>query len=128
MAETLRILVAEDDKITQAFYEECLSEVDLYVRITGSGKEALNVYREWKPDIVVLDITLHEMSGYSVLKEIRETGDKSTTIIMGSSMSRKSDIIDCFKLGIQGYMTKPFDSTTLRDKILQFHQANRVGS
>ncbi len=126
MPGKLRILIAEDDKIVQAFYEECLSEGDLEIRIEGNGKEALEAYHEWKPNIVVLDIMLHEMTGYSVLREIRNSGDESTTVIMATSLSRKSDVVECYKLGIQGYIAKPFDANTLRDRILQFHQMNRV--
>jgi CheY-like chemotaxis protein len=122
MPERFKILIAEDDKTAQAFYDECLSEQEFEKRIIASGKEALETYQEWQPDIVVLDIMLQEMTGYTILKEIRSSGDKFTTIIMATCMSGKSDVLDCFKLGIQGYIVKPFDAHTLREKILQCHR------
>jgi len=122
MSEKLKILIAEDDKTAQTFYDACLSEEEFEKKIVASGKEALKTYRAWKPEIVVLDIMLQEMTGYSVLREIRSAGDKSTTIIMATSLSRKSDVLDCANLGVQGYIVKPFDARTLRDKILQCHQ------
>jgi len=70
-AEKLKILIAEDDKIAQAFYEECLPEAEFEKRIRANGEDAMDAYLEWKPNIVILDIMLHEMTGYSVLKKIR---------------------------------------------------------
>ena len=63
------------------------------------------------------------MTGYSVLQEIRENaGDKKTTIIMSSSMSTKDDMRDCSKLGIQGYITKPFKYKEIGNTIIQCFQ------
>ena len=122
MCAKLKILIAEDDKTARMYYDESLSDKDFDKKFMTSGKEALAAYRKWKPDIIVLDIMLEEMTGYTVLKEIRLGGDKSTTIIMATSLAGKSDILDCFHLGIQGYIVKPFDLRTLRDKILQYHR------
>jgi DNA-binding response OmpR family regulator len=57
---------------------------------------------------MILDLMLPEISGYSVLKEIREDLENNTIpIIISSSLSKRDDILSCAKVGIQGYFTKP---------------------
>jgi len=63
------------------------------------------------------------MTGYSVIQEIRENaGDKKTLIIMSSSMSTKDDTQDCSKLGIQGYIAKPFKYKEIGNTIIHCFQ------
>ncbi len=62
---------------------------------------------------------LPEMSGYSVLQEIRQSfKDHSTTVIVQTTLSGKDDVMECVKLGIQGYIIKPPDPDETAGKIL----------
>ncbi len=120
----LKILVAEDDKVIQKLYEQGLPDKLFERRIVPNGAEALEVYKEWQPDIVVLDFLMPEMNGFGVLSEIREgCGDKSTTVIMVSSVSEKKEILACAKLGIQGYIVKPFITQSLAPTIVGHHKS-----
>ena len=106
--EKLKVLVAEDDKVTQKLYNRFLAEEIFDLRLAKTGGEALEIYRTWQPEVIIMDLMLPEISGYSVLKEIREDlQDKTTPVIISSSLSKKDDILSCAKLGIQGYFTKP---------------------
>ncbi len=108
--DKLKILVAEDDKTTQKLYDGFLSDGIFDKRLINNGEEALELYRSWQPNIIILDIMLPVFSGYSLLKKIREEmEDKLTPIIISSSLSSKEDVIDCMKLGIQGYLAKPIN-------------------
>jgi len=119
------LLIVEDDKSVQALYDAGLSNEEFEKRFAGNGEDALNAYYAWKPDIILLDIMLPERSGYTVLKEIRISAhDKSTTIIMATSMSRKNDVLDCMKLGIQGYIVKPFKFKEIAGKVWEYHHRN----
>jgi CheY-like chemotaxis protein len=129
MSETkLKILIADDDKSIQALYNKGLSDDWYEKRIVGNGNDAVEIYKSWRPDIIVLDIMMPIMSGYEVLKKIREIEkygkDKSTAIIMSTAMSSKNDILDCAKLGIQGYIVKPFKHTEISSKILSYYHNN----
>ena len=105
----LKILIVEDDPILQEFYKIGLPEEEYEKRFSGNGIDALEIYKTWKPDIVILDIGLPEMDGCSVLKKIREEiEDEDTTIIMITGDSDKHKINDCIKLGISDYIVKPF--------------------
>ena len=119
LASKIKILVVEDDLSTQMIYEKGLFNQIFEKKMVTNGNDALRSRREWHPDIIVLDIHLPGMSGYHVLKEIRETiKDVKTTIVMASSLSRGQDITACTKLGIEGYIAKPFSLRDIGTKIL----------
>ena len=67
--DKLKILIVEDDKILLALYDEFLVNDVFEKQLITNGKEGLEVYKSWKPDIIVLDIMLPLMSGYMVLKK-----------------------------------------------------------
>ena len=106
--EKLKVLVVEDDKVTQKLYDRFLAEEIFDLRLAKTGGEGMGIYLTWQPEVIILDLMLPEISGYSVLKEIREDlQDKTTPVIISSSLSKKDDILSCAKLGIQGYFAKP---------------------
>lgn len=105
----LKTLIVEDDLLLQEFYMLGLPEEEYEKKFSGNGIDALEVYKSWKPEIIILDIGLPQMDGYSVLRKIREEiKDEETTIIMITGDSDKHKINDCIKLGISDYVVKPF--------------------
>ena len=121
--EKLKVLVAEDDKATQKLYDRFLVEEVFDLRLAKTGGEALEIYRTWQPELIVLDLMLPEISGYSVLKEIRENlENKTIPIIISSSLSKRDDIVSCAKFGIQGYFTKPIIWKEVGVRILECFQ------
>jgi DNA-binding response OmpR family regulator len=123
---TLKILIAEDEKVTQKIYQASLPETLCQHKIVGDGEEAIRVYDEWKPDVVVLDFGLPHLNGYQVLKTIREERqDKNTVIIMVTGQSDKDSIVACAKLGVQGYIVKPFANKELAPKIIKIYKESK---
>lgn len=123
MMDKLKILIVEDDKTSQILYDNGLSEEIFEKRLVDNGEEALQVYGSWHPDIIILDIMIPLLSGYSVLREIRdEIGDKKTTIIMATSLSSRGDFMNCISFGIEGYIVKPFKPGEISSKILEYYQ------
>ncbi len=122
----LKILLVDDSKVVMQIYKEALSDNLYEKRFAMNGQDALNFYRTWQPDLILLDIVLPVTTGYSALKEIRriekDTGTR-TAIIMVTSLADKSDINDCARLGIQGYIVKPFQATELAAKIEHYYAA-----
>jgi two-component system sensor histidine kinase ChiS len=124
--EKIKILIAEDEKSTQKLYEKAFANENCELAMANDGDEAIKLYKSRNPDIVVLDIRMPVKTGYTALKEIREwLLDKKTTIIMATAVSDEKDVRDCLKCGIQGYIVKPFDSKTLAQKILEYHNSNK---
>jgi len=124
--EKLKILIAEDDKITSMRYDRALDDAQFEKQFVTDGEKVLELYETWKPDIMVLDIMLPTQSGYSVLKHIRQGGDHSTVIIMATAMAQTGDIKDCLALGIQGYIVKPIDFSSVQQRILNSWSSRRI--
>lgn len=120
--DKIKILIVEDDHSTQLLYDKGFPDQIFDKKMAVSGKEAILVYYEWHPDIIVLDIYLPEMTGFQVLKEIRATfEDKKTTIVMATSLSGSEDVLSCMKLGVEGYIIKPFQLQEIGAKILSYY-------
>lgn len=127
--EPLKILIAEDERVTQKIYQVALPEALCQHKIVGDGEEAVRVYDEWRPDVVLLDFGMPHLNGYQVLKTIREERqDKATVIIMVTGQSDKGSIVACAKLGVQGYIVKPFINKELAPKIVKIYRESKKGS
>ena len=127
MAEKLKILIAEDEEVTRQLVQIAFRDGEQFeVRVVSDGEQALAAFKEWQPDIVLLDIVMPHMNGFTALQTIRQTlNDTTTTVIMVSSVSDKQDIVACAKLGIQGYMLKPFEVKTLAATVVGYHQKHK---
>ncbi|HET6488648.1 MAG TPA: response regulator [Syntrophales bacterium] len=115
--DRLKILVVEDEKITRRLYEIKLSTQIFEARFAEDGEQASLIYRDWKPDVILLDLMLPRKSGYMLLKEIRAE-DTLTTVIIITTLGLKEDIRSCAALGIQGYIIKPVNFSELNGKII----------
>jgi len=117
--DTIKILIVEDSPNINLLYDRGLPDLVFEKRFATNGKDGLVIYDEWHPEIIVLDVMLPVMTGYSVLKEIRNNmKDQSTMIIMSTSLSGKEDVTSLMKLGIQGYILKPFSVRDIGRRIL----------
>ena len=93
------------------------------------GREGLRLYREHHPDVVVLDIMMPNMDGFSVTTEIRRE-DKVTPIIFLTAKSQTTDVVKGFELGGNDYLKKPFsmDELIVRIKALLQRYNEQQGS
>ncbi|MGV1100861.1 response regulator [Thiovibrio sp. JS02] len=122
--KTLKILVAEDEETSKQLFRIAFKGKEhIELRFADNGEEALVAYKAWRPDILLLDIMMPGMNGYATLQVVRQTlNDGTTTVIMVSSVSDKGDIVACAKLGIAGYILKPFQTKNLAATVLGYHQ------
>ncbi|MCX5864577.1 MAG: response regulator [Deltaproteobacteria bacterium] len=127
MAEKLKILIAEDEEVARQMLQIAFRDGEQFeTRLSSDGEEALAAFKAWQPDIVLLDIVMPHMNGFTALQTIRKTlKDASTTVIMVSSVTDKQDIVACVKLGIQGYVLKPFEVKTLAATVLGYHRQHK---
>ncbi len=110
-----RILIADDDP-------ELIGLIETYLRGEGfapltatDGPQALQLWRERRPDLLVLDWMMPGMSGLDVAREIRRQA--STPIIMLTARSEESDKLLGLELGADDYLTKPFSFRELAARI-----------
>ena len=128
MSGRIKVLIVEDDESSLNLYDMALSDDIFEKHKAVNGLAAVKEYAAWKPDIIILDILMPKMLGYSVLKEIRKLHDDSlTTIIVSSSVDSEADIKYCEEQGIQGYIIKPFNHKKLASEILAYHEKAKAG-
>ena len=109
------IYAVEDDEGIQELYQGALEE-DYFVRIFPDAQSFLNAFKEKKPDLVLLDIMLPDMDGYSVLVKIRETDDRLPVIVV-SAKSDELSLVKGLNKGADDYITKPFSILELLARI-----------
>ncbi|MBU3804709.1 MAG: response regulator transcription factor [Candidatus Cellulosilyticum pullistercoris] len=107
----LKILIVDDDTNISELISLYLNKEGYDTREVASGKLALEVFQEYKPDLVLLDIMLPGADGYDVCKEIRKTS--RTPIIMLTAKGEVFDKVLGLELGADDYMVKPFDPKEL---------------
>ena len=104
MPEDRLILVADDDPNFRDTIAEALNKASFRTIQAENGRQALELFRENKPDLLILDIAMPEMDGDEVCRVIRQTD--STPVIFLSALDEEGDRIRGFELGADDYVTK----------------------
>lgn len=113
--ENQTILVIDDDKNILEIVKLYLNKEGYAVKTGERGDTALELFREAKPDLVVLDVMLPGMDGWAVLNQIRE--ESETPVIMLTAKGDTLDRVQGLDLGADDYMVKPFDAKELLARI-----------
>jgi DNA-binding response OmpR family regulator len=109
-----RILIAEDNAEIRTLVSSILVEEGHKVGVAQNGQQALDMLTDEPPDLLVLDIMMPQMDGYTVLKELRTSGVKDAMkILVLTAKTSESDWVRGYKLGADAYLTKPFDTDEL---------------
>ena len=108
-----------DDELSILVPLKFLLEKNNYrVDLAQSGKDALDMITQSKPDLVLLDIMLPDLDGYEIFQMIREHSEwDDIKVIYLSAKNRDVDIAKGLNLGVDAYVTKPFSNAELLDKI-----------
>ncbi len=111
-----KALVVEDDNNIAELLRLYLEKDGFEVSRASDGGEGLEMYRSFKPDVILLDIMLPVMDGWSVLREIRRK-DSRVSIIMLTAKGDTPDKVSGLELGADDYITKPFEVKELLARI-----------
>ena len=103
----MKVLVAEDDQFTRDGLVEVLKEEGYEVAMAADGDAAIQLFNQFRPDFVCLDIMMPGASGYEVCKSIRNM-DAELPIVFISAKSEEIDKLVGFELGADDFITKPF--------------------
>ena len=119
MDELEKILIVEDDSTIRTLLEMALMGAGFKeVKSAGRGDDGLAEARRWKPDLVLLDLMLPGLDGFTVARRIRETdGLSATRIIMLTARTQNEDIVRGLEAGADDYVTKPFDRKVLLARV-----------
>jgi len=112
-----KVLVVDDAKFMRMTLSNILNKAGHEVIGEGeNGKEAISLYRELKPDLVTLDITMPEMSGLEAVREIKKEFP-SAKVIMCSAMGQQKMVVEAIEAGAKDFIVKPFDEARVVDAI-----------
>ena len=109
------ILVVDDEARIRSIIKKYAEFEGHEVTEAGDGMEAVRLCRKEKYDLIIMDIMMPELDGFSACREIRKTA--STPIIMLSARGEEYDKINGFELGIDDYVVKPFSPKELMLRI-----------
>jgi two-component system alkaline phosphatase synthesis response regulator PhoP len=122
MAKT--ILIIDDDEMVRAMVTRYLERSNYRVVTASTGENGIESYRSEKPDLVVLDIAMPEMSGFEVASSIRaiQRGENRphTPIVILTAYARSFFLSTGSETGIDSYLTKPISPEQLVSHIQQF--------
>lgn len=108
-------LIVDDDLAVRTMLYKIMKSNDIDVDTASSGEEAMSLTAEKNYDLILLDINMHGMDGFEVIKALRENG-KDTPIIVVSGRKADYDTLYGLDIGADDYITKPFNPVTLGAK------------
>jgi len=113
-----RIMIVDDEPNMLNSYKRIFRSTDYIVTCASSGKEALQQAAEFKPDIVLLDIMMPGMDGYTVCEEMKKIEEvKESEIVFISGKGKLDDRLKAYKLRASDFLVKPFSQDELLAKI-----------
>lgn len=113
-----RILTVDDSKAIRVIVSKQVQELGFEVEEAEDGLLGLAKLEELTYDLVILDVTMPNLDGPGMLTKMREAGNK-TPVLMLTSESKKSIMVDVMKAGIEDYILKPFKPEELKAKVLK---------
>ena len=112
-----RILVVDDAAVIRLMLTKILESDDYeVVGDASNGTEAVEKYKELKPDLVTMDITMPDMDGIQAVKEIKKI-DPNAKIVMCSAMGQKMMVLEAIEAGAVNFIVKPFDEPKVKEVI-----------
>lgn len=120
-----RVLIIDDDEAVHAVLTNMLTREGYSTRIARDGKEGLKIARDYKPDLIVLDILMPGIDGWAVLTQLKAMPELADTPIILLTMLENKEM--GFALGAADYLTKPIDAQKLLP-VLERHNSRQSGT
>ncbi|HCY40618.1 MAG TPA: response regulator [Prolixibacteraceae bacterium] len=120
MGESLKILLVEDNVLNQRVVTFSLKKYNHEVTIANNGLEAVELFREYKYDVILMDLMMPVMDGLEATVKIREeeeinNSDRRIPIIAITANTMDNDRDTCISYGMDDFMSKPFDIEKLHE-------------
>ena len=121
-----RILIADDEPNILISLEYLMKREGYDVSVARDGVEALDTLRRERPSLVLLDVMMPRKTGYEVCQEVRADDElKDTLILMLTAKGRDTDVAKGLALGANDYVTKPFSTKELVQKVQELLAAKK---
>lgn len=118
MKTKARVLLVEDEDELIRIVETFFNDEGFEVRTAMSAEDAIDVLKDFSPNIIISDVRMGAMDGFELLENLRQkTHWKDIPFIFLTIMDDRDSVVRAKQLGAAGYMTKPFDVEDLLDKV-----------
>jgi CheY-like chemotaxis protein len=118
----MRVLTAEDNRTNQLVFQKMVKDLDIEVVFAGNGREAVEMYQSFRPDLIFMDISMPEMDGRDAARAIRalEAGQGHLPIVALTAHAMDGDAAGILAAGIDRYMTKPLRKAAIAAVLAEF--------
>lgn len=120
-----RILIVDDEKNIREVIREYAEFEGYEVAEAGDGMEAINLCKEQDFDIIIMDVMMPKIDGFTACKEIRKT--KKIPVLMLSARTEEYDKLFGFEMGVDDYVIKPFSPKEVMARVRVIIERNRSG-
>ncbi|HKK09995.1 MAG TPA: PAS domain S-box protein, partial [Bacteroidales bacterium] len=117
----LRMLIAEDNKINQLVASRALKSLGIEHDIASNGRKAVEMVKENHYDAILMDLMMPEMDGFEATVNIRQELKQEMPIIACTAKKVKGTPEECYEVGMDAYITKPFNESDIRNKLNLLH-------
>lgn len=115
---TFKILIVDDIEENRNVLEILLNSIGFKTKTAINGQEAVDLFKEWRPDVILMDMIMPVMNGLAATRAIRKLkGGKSAGIIGISASAFDEERVTFLRSGANGFVKKPFDLSELLDQI-----------
>ena len=112
--ENNKVLIVDDNLTSKAILEDILNQNGYETRYAPDGKEGLRILAQWKPNLILLDLVMPGMDGYSVCRQAREMNiSPRPSVIIISVKDDKNSIVNSLASGADDFMAKPINEAEL---------------
>jgi len=115
---SLSVLIVDDDKTNRLILSTLIKKLDYRVISAVNGKEAVEIYTEKRPDIILMDVMMPIMNGYDAAIEIKRLcGEVFVPIIFLTAITDENALAKCIEYGGDDFITKPYNSIIIKAKV-----------
>ena len=127
LSPAARILVVEDDPVVRSLTRATLENDNFEVVEAADGVEGCQIYEEWRPDLLLVDVVMPRMDGYQLCRELRSRpGSAYVPIVVATSLDDVPSIARAYDAGATDFIPKPLNWLVLNHRVRYILRASRA--
>jgi two-component system, OmpR family, alkaline phosphatase synthesis response regulator PhoP len=109
-----RVLIADDNPQNAELLDAHLDGTGYETKVAANGEETLALARDWKPDVILLDIMMPKLSGFEVCKRLRaDPATRGAGVLMVTALDQPTDVERAVEVGTDDFVTRPVNKSEL---------------
>ena len=118
MADTIRILIADDNQPNRELLEAYLAEVDCEVEHAVDGQDTLEKVKSFRPNLILLDVMMPKLSGFEVCQKLKaDAANRKIMVLMVTALNEAGDIERAVQAGTNDFISKPVNKLELLSRV-----------